>query len=275
MTRAAREFDVVYHDLAVRRLEVVRVTRLSPRMTRVTLGGSELAGFVDRSPADHLKVFFPEPGAAEPVLPVMDADGDGIQMPEGPPYPVHRDYTTRRYDAAAGELDLDFVLHGHGAASAWAAQAAPGQVLGVVGPRGSIIVLFDFDWYLFAGDETALPGIARFLEALPAGANASVYLLVDGPQEEQSLPSRADVRVTWLHRARPGPSDLLDKAIREFVFPDGEGYVWIAGEAGELRPIRRYLHRERGMDRETTDVDGFWKRGVVNLDHHEPDEDDD
>ncbi|MER5872756.1 siderophore-interacting protein [Streptomyces sp. NPDC002044] len=268
--------DVVYHDISVRTLEVLRVRRVTPRMVRVTLGGPELAGFVDRSPADHVKVFFPDPVTRALVLPRVADDGDGLEFPTQPPFPVSRDYTTRRYDAAAGELDLDFVLHGRGVASRWAEGAEPGTRLGVAGPRGSITVPWEFDWYLFAGDETALPAIARMLEDLPEGAPAKVFLLVDDAGEEEELPTRADAEIVWLHRGglAHGEGDFLERAVRGVEFLPGLPFIWVAGEAGELRPVRRYLHQELRLDRDYTDVDGFWKRGAVDLDHHAPQDED-
>jgi NADPH-dependent ferric siderophore reductase len=48
---------------------------------------------------------------------------------DGGARPTMREYTPRRIDLANLELDIDFVLHGDGPASTWAAQAAPGQTL--------------------------------------------------------------------------------------------------------------------------------------------------
>ncbi|MET9398883.1 siderophore-interacting protein [Kitasatospora sp. NPDC002965] len=274
MTSNAPLIDTVYHDLALRTLEVIRVTRVTPRLVRVTLGGPELAGFIDRAPADHVKAFFPAPGQLEPVLPLLGDDDEGLIFPDVPPFPISRDYTTRRFDPVAGELDLDFVLHGSGVASVWAAQAAPGQKLGLAGPRGSVMVPLEFDWYLLASDETGLPGLSRYLEILPEGAIAKVFILVDDAGEEHHLETKADAAITWVHRdgLAHGEGDLLHRAISALEFPPGRPYVWITGEAGELKPIRRHL-RAAGFDRDYTDVDGYWKRGTVNLDHHLADDD--
>ncbi|TAF69881.1 MAG: hypothetical protein EAZ54_14210, partial [Curvibacter sp.] len=51
----------VRHPLRFRMLEVVAVDRISPFLTRVTLGGSELEGFVSSGFDDHVKLFFPDP----------------------------------------------------------------------------------------------------------------------------------------------------------------------------------------------------------------------
>src|SRR5262249_57046711 len=121
-----------------------------------------------------------------------------------------RDYTPRRYSVAGNELVIDFALHEAGPATSWATQAGPGQQLAVGGPRGSFVVTDDFDWYLFIGDETALPAIGRRLEELRAGAHAFVVAAVTGPEEGQTLHSAPSVEIKWVHRplspaADPGP----------------------------------------------------------------------
>lgn len=55
--------------------------------------------------------------------------------------------------------------------------------------------------------------------------------------------------------------------------PEGDGFVLAAGEATTLKPIRRLL-KERGFVRNrTSEVDGYWRRGTTNLDHHEEEDD--
>ena len=125
----------VRHETKMRLLQVRDVSRLTPKMVRVVVGGDALAGFVSASYDDHVKLFFPHPGEEKPVLPTPSPNGP--VYPEGVARPPSRDYTPRRYDAAASTLTLDFVLHDAGPATAWAAQAQPGHFLGVGGPRGS------------------------------------------------------------------------------------------------------------------------------------------
>lgn len=273
MISTERTPRLIRHPLIWRLLTVDRVARLTPRMVRVTLVGDDLAGFRTPDPADHVKVFFPRPGEARPILPTLGPRG--IAFPDGAPPPVARDYTPRRYDESAGELDLDFVLHGDGPASAWAARAAPGQFLGIGGPRGSQVVPATFDWYLLCGDETALPAIARRLEEFPAGARVIALVEVADAAEEQAIATRARVDLTWLYRngAAAGTTDLLERAVRGLEFPSGDYFAWVAGEATTLRAIRRHLLGERGANREWTLFSGHWKRGVADHDHHAPIED--
>jgi NADPH-dependent ferric siderophore reductase len=262
-----REVEMVWHDLTPRLLEVRRVERLTPGMVRVTFGGEQLDGFSYAAPDDHVKVFFPEPGADLPVMPTLGEDGLE-PPPPGSPLPIFRDYTIRYFRAGERELDIDFALHGHGPGASWAEQAKPGQRLGILGPRGSNLVPLTFDWYLLGADETALPALAVWLERLPGNATVLAFVEVADPAEVQPLPTRANARIHWLHRSS---GEVLDKAIREAVLPAGDGYVWVAGEATGLKPIRRHL-RGLGLNRDWLEIDGYWKRGVVNLDHHDDDE---
>ncbi|GAA2336109.1 siderophore-interacting protein [Dactylosporangium salmoneum] len=258
---------LVWHELTPRLLEVRRVRTLTPGMVRVTLGGEQLDGFCHAAPDDHVKVFFPEPGADLPVMPTLGEDGLE-PPPPGAPLPIYRDYTVRYLRPERRELDIDFALHGHGPGATWAARATAGQRVGILGPRGSNVVPFTFDWYLLGADETALPALGAWLERLPERARVHAFVEVDGAKEEQPLTTRADAAVRWLHRDR---GETLTEAVLAHPIPPGEGYVWIAGEATGLKPIRRHL-RGLGLNREWLEIDGYWRRGVVNLDHHEDDD---
>jgi len=244
-------------------------------MARITLTGEDLAGFITKSPTDHIKLFFPEPDAEHPVMPTLGERGMVPPPPDGP-QPTFRDYTVRAFRPEANALVVDFVLHGDGPAVVWATNAAPGRLVGVLGPRGSHVVPADFDWYLLAGDETALPAIGRWLEELPAGKRAMAIVEVADRSEEQQIESAGTVTITWLHRnGQPaGTTQLLEQAIRALDLPDGDGFIWAAGEADTLKPIRRYLRRELKLDPNAVDIDGYWRRGTVNLDHHAPLDDD-
>lgn len=241
----------VMHEIKRRRLEVLRVTSVTPLMRRITLHGPELEGFISLGTDDHVKLFFAstpeEQQALDSWVPMSESDG---------PRPAMRDYTPRRYDPQTGELDIDFVLHGEGPAATWAAQAEPGQFLHIAGPRGSMVVPDMFDSYLLIGDETALPAIARRLESLPANRAALVVAEVANPLEQQVFESAAQVDVIWVVR---GEQDLQD-VVRRLEMPEGKLYAWIATESGLSRKLRRILLDEFGLDEEFVKVAGYWKR---------------
>jgi NADPH-dependent ferric siderophore reductase len=253
----------VRHETKMRLLQVRDVSRITPQMVRIVVGGAALEGFVSSAHDDHVKLFFPQPGQDKPVLPMPSPNGP--VYPEGAARPAARDYTPRRYDAAANTLTIDFVLHGDGPATTWAAQARPGDFLGVGGPRGSFIVPDDFDWYLFAGDETALPAIGRRLEELPAGGHAIVVAEIANAAEQQRFDTRARIEMHWLHRggAEPGSPALLQKAIAELSLPTGEGYAWVAAEAATAKALRRDLVDQRRLPKDRVKAAAYWKHGAV------------
>jgi NADPH-dependent ferric siderophore reductase len=219
---------------------VASVQQLTPRMTRVRLTGNGLAG-LDAVPGQTLKIYVPD-------------------LVSG--HPVSRDYTVRGYHAAQPSLDIDFVLHGAGPAANWAQRARPGETLEFIGPSGRYRPDPGADWHLFAGDESALPAIQAYTEMLPPNACAFLYIEVADAAEEQPMPGVTQPVVCWLHRGdrEPGTSTMLDDALRAVRLPAGQGRIWLAGHTPTVRRIRTHLLNERGIDRRSVYVKGFWDR---------------
>jgi NADPH-dependent ferric siderophore reductase len=241
---------------APRLLQVRRSAQITPRMIRVTLGGDELAGFGGEGPDRRIKMFFPVEGQIRPAVP--RAASGGPVWPAGEARPAIRTYTVRRFDPAAGELDVDFVLHeGHGPAAAWARDAQPGCWVGVSEPGGRYEPDPDADFHLVIGDETALPAVATVLEALPGGVPALVFLEVVDADEEQELPGTADVR--WVHRDKRPPGVPLAEAVRAAELPAGRGQAWLSGESLCVRDLRKHLLDKRGFDRRAVYATGYWR----------------
>lgn len=244
----------VMHEIKRRRLQVLRVVDLTPRMRRITLGGPELAGFVSLGSDDHVKLMFPQNAEQQAALETLVL---GAGKDNGP-LPAMRDYTPRRYDLDTLELDIDFVLHGDGPASTWAEQAQPGQFLHIGGPRGSMIVPDMFDSYLLIGDETALPAIARRLEGLAANRRALVVVEVENGAEQQKLESPAQVNVIWV--LREGGKNNLLTTVKQLQVPGGNLYAWVATESRVSRQIRRVLLDEHGLNEQFVKAVGYWKQ---------------
>jgi len=243
----------VMHEIKRRKLEVLRVVDLTPRMRRITLGGPELAGFISLGTDDHVKLLFPQNAEQTAALETMVL---GAGKDNGP-LPEMRDYTPRRYDLDKLELDIDFVLHGDGPASTWAEQAKPGQFLHIGGPRGSMIVPDIFDSYLLIGDETALPAIARRLEGLASNRKALVVIEVENGAEQQVLESAAQVNVIWV--LREGGKDNLLTTVKQLQVPKGNLYAWVATETKVSRQIRRVLLDEHGLNEQFVKAVGYWR----------------
>ena len=274
MARNLRPLDIF--PITTRTLQVLRVVDVTPGMRRVTLGGPELAAHIAANgyPVqafhsdgfdDEFKLLLPHPDA-EGIVGPTQADGM-LDWPRGDERMVMRTYTVRRWDPLAGELDVDFVVHGVGPATSWAHTVRPGESVQIAGPKMSARHPDGVDWLLVAGDETALPAIARWLDEWPAGARGQVFIEVAGPAHEQDVARPEGVEITWLHRdgATAGTTDLLFSALRAMPWWEGKPFAWLAGEALALAPIRRWLRGDRGLAKEQIDVTGYWRRQAVVL----------
>jgi len=228
----------VRHDLKLRDVTVARINRISPGFASITFQGEALADFTSLSFDDHVKFMF------------NDANGE----------PVRRDYTPRRVDTDAREIDIEFALHGHGGAAEWARNATIGQRAIIGGPRGSMILPLAMDWHLLIGDDSALPAVTRRLEELPADARVDAVLLV-GAEDRRAFGTRADARIHWVDS-----DDALLQVLKDLPLQPGAGLAWGGGEAALMARVRQVLV-ETGMPRQAAKVSAYWKRGVA--DHHE------
>lgn len=248
MTASENTIHRVMHQIKHRQLSVLRVIDLTPRMRRITLGGVQLQGFISLGSDDHVKLLFANNAEEQAAMDALDLPKEGVK-------PTMREYTPRRIDLVANELDLDFVLHGDGPASTWAAQAQPGHTLNIAGPRGSLVVPDIFDSYLLVGDETAIPAIGRRLEELPAGRKVLALIEIEDEEERQPLPSKADVEVIWIQRHR---QDLL-KVLADISLPGGELYAWVALEKALTRKAKALLLEEKGIADDRIKAAAYWR----------------
>ena len=239
-------------------LAVASVVDVTPSVRRIVLVGPHDA-VAAAGPTVNLLV--PRVGDTAPAWPEVARDGR-IVWPAGSHGVRLRSYTARRQDPAAGEVEIDFVLHGDGPAAAWATTAAPGALLGVAGsgplghrPAGVV---------LLAGDETALPAITRILGEAAPGTRGVALVEVADAGEEQPLAAPVGVEVRWLHRdgVPPGESTLLVDAVAALEPPgDEDVFAWVAAESAAVRAIRADLRGRWGLGRAQHHAIGYWRRG--------------
>ncbi|WP_438947938.1 siderophore-interacting protein [Streptomyces durbertensis] len=245
-----------------RLMTVLRKQRLTPHMVRVVFGGEELTGFpVGEYTDSYVKLLFPRPGVHYPEP--FDMARVRQELPRDQ-WPVTRTYTVRRFDPQARELTIDFVVHGEsgpgaGLAGPWALSARPGDQIRLLGPGGGYRPDPRADWHLLVGDESALPAVAAALERLPDDVPSVVLLEVDGPDEEQQLAAPPGTTLRWLHRT--GTGSALPRHVAELDFPPGDPHVFVHGEAGWVKEVRRHLRLERGVPRDRLSVSGYWRLG--------------
>lgn len=285
---------------------VARTQRLGPSFLRLTLAGPDLTGFGVGGDDQRIKLVLSRDGA--PV--------DGL-LTDGPDWyraycelpadrrPHVRTYTVRAARPALGELDVDVVLHavdgGHaGPAASWAATAAPGDPVVVLGPdRSGRGRAWGCEWappldgpLVLAGDETAVPAIGAILEALPAGRPTVAVAEVPTAGDILPLSLAPEVEIRWLVRGRrprgaalvpavhaalgelgvarrsagedPEDVDLDRELLWEVPQAGTEGcYVWLAGEAGMVKTLRRRLVRDLGLPRSSVAFMGYWRLGAA------------
>ena len=286
-----------YRPFAV---SVARVQRLSTNFTRVTFTGPDLHEFGTAGLDQRIKIVLPLPGVGVSAFPRNDSWYETWRdLPDERRNPI-RTYTVRHARPEHREVDIDFVTHGDaGPASRWVRAANVGDEVAIVGPvAAGDNPNVGIEWapgnantVLLAGDETAAPAICAILSALPRTARGCAYIEVPEAGDAHETNAPDGVTVTWLPRNGAGHGSALDTAVRGWTarfitahhggtdLPDididesilwevpdgsaldGELYAWLAGEAGVIKRLRRFLVSEVGIDRRQVAFMGYWRDG--------------
>lgn len=249
----------------IRVLEVLRTEAVAPRMRRIVLGGAEIEGF---GAGPNIKLLIPPDGVEQPQWPLAGPDGQAIWPGDGL-RPAVRTYSVRRFDAARGELWVDFACHGgDGPAARFARRARPGDLIGVGGPGGRTLPSAQF--HVLAGDHCGLPSIAAILEGLAPAARGIAFLEVEDEADAAPLQGPPGVEVTYLfRRGAPwrGPSPI-GEALASLRLPEAVSVsAWIAAESEVVRQARRHLLAERKIPKPSVVAIGYWKRGISEPDY--------
>lgn len=218
--------------------------KLSNTMLRLTFASDD---FVDQgaiSCADtYMKLILPDP---------EDASNS-----------IMRSYTVRSHDAVAGTVEVDFALHGQGGVAAvWAEQAQVGDSALFKGIGGGYVPSVSAPWHLLIGDDSALPAIAAAMDRLEPGALAWVILVAH--TKEELLGEDYDLNVTSATTLSVVDSTaaLVRQVELAFEHNAGAPHVFLHGEAGMVRDVRRVLRGEHGQELKTMSVSGYWRAGA-------------
>lgn len=247
----------------LRILTVSHISDITPSIRRVLFKGHQLT-HLDTPQQIHCRLLFQPPGSRSYEWPQLDDNGR-IQWPQNGRL-TSRILTIRQIDADQGFLTIDFVMHsGTGPATTWVREARPGDVVGVLGPAAQGFKRADY--YLLAGDETGLPGIARILEALPSDAQGTALVEVNGPEDEQALLKPEGVQLRWLHRfpAAPGTTTQLETAIKAVPLPtatDLKILAWVGTEYHAFKRIRHYLRHDLNLPADHVIAFSHWRHGM-------------
>ena len=231
-----------------RELTVINRTRISPSLQRVTLGGPGMAGFAANQQGGYLKLFLGEDPKGKPIV---------------------RTYTIR--NQREGELDIDFALHGDdaaGPATKWSLSAEPGDTITVGGPGAAKPLPEAHDFYLIAGDMTALPAISVNLAALADDARGFAAIEIQNEADKAHLDKPEGMEICWLVNREPGSQpDLLADELRKVALPQGRIAGWAACEFSGMRNLRAFLRDELGLRGPSLYVSSYWKAGLVEDEH--------
>jgi NADPH-dependent ferric siderophore reductase len=242
-------------DAALWHLEVVDAGPLTPSIHRVVLTAPGL---------ESLQV-----AAGQDLM---------LRVPLAADRVVNRRYTIRKLDPAGAAVTLDVSLHGAGPGTDWIRAARVGDQIDAIGPRGKITLRETADWHLFVVDETGLPGTLAMIEALGSSSAAIAILEVDGAADEQQPDTRPvqGVDLHWLHRngqSEPGDAPVLLEAVAAVELPPGHGHAYVAAEARVVRAVQQAL-TDRGLRPDQLSAKAYWRRGLPNAEHGEPDRED-
>ncbi|WP_217134971.1 siderophore-interacting protein [Leucobacter chinensis] len=229
------------------RATVVRTKLLGPDFLRVTFGGEGLVDFACSGVAPKIKVFLPDETRTHAADESLEGLLEGATM---------RTYTVRANREHEAEVDIDFVIHPEGPAGRWAAQAEPGQALVLSNAAGKDpLTAHDV---LLIGDPSAVPAVMTIVESLPSDATARVLIRVDRAEDRFELEPAADGIARWI--ATGADTELLTSVVADEISAQRPDYVWAAGEASTLKPLRRLLRGDAQYTKQSSHTVGYWRR---------------
>ena len=179
---------------------------------------------------------------------------------------VMRTYTHRGVDVEKQQIWIDFVAHGDEApASGWATHAQVGDELGVMMKPKNKALYPETDHILLVGDATAIPVLGAILQDLPATTSGHCIIEVHDAEDEQDLPTAANIEMTWLHNADPTQGSQLADTVKSIKLPSANQsrFAYIASEFATVKAIRQYLKGEQKWLKDELYAFSYWKAGVA------------
>ncbi|MES0885124.1 siderophore-interacting protein [Roseibium sp. SCP14] len=209
-------------------------------------------------PGIHVKLMLPLHSGRVPVWPKMAANGT-TSWPSGKDALHVRYYTIRSADPANGHLDIDIVRHEGGVIAEWAEAASEGDRIGLLGPSGRERPQSG-DNVIFAGDQTALPALARMVEDLPEDVSGHLVGEAESYEELRHYLPNSDLVVHAIPPAR-FQADVLD-VCRTVSAGEKLHFAWFAGEYKNAQAMRKFFKSELGLGKGSQFSITYWRKGV-------------
>ncbi len=243
---------------APRAVTVKSIQPLTANMKRLIFTGESLADFpVDQASA-YIKLVFETPAKPKPVL---------------------RSMTVVDSDPKKKELTIDVVVHNEhqpdkrGPAGRWLTTTKEGDSVLISGPGDTKLVDFEADWFIFAGDMTALPAIRANLLKMPTDAKGYVVIEVPEVDDKRALHIPNDqlpagIEIHWVINPDSGSdSQLLKNTLKGLKWLPGSPYIWAAGELRSVLNLRNHLNEQMPKPRPTRYISSYWQKGLADEEH--------
>lgn len=239
-------------------LRIKSKTYLSPHYISIVLEGEDLKNFKNAEIGDNNKLLIPAKGLKKVVFPMPGTPGSSAGAAS-----IIRTYTLRNLDLEKQEMTIEFVAHGDdGPASSWAISAEIGDELGVMMKKKDKKIFQLADWYLLAGDHTALPVMSVLLESMQEAAIGEVLIEVYGPEDILALKHPAGVNVVWLFNKTPGLGSSLPEVFNWAKIPtEGSRFLFAAAESQAILEIQHLLRENPLLKRNEWKAYSYWKLG--------------
>ncbi|MCV6600386.1 MAG: siderophore-interacting protein [Cohaesibacter sp.] len=244
-------------DLMPPNFRKARITSVQPighTYIRITLAADDIDRFFEGGM--HFRLLFPKKSGNDPVWPYIDEDGRTI-WPTGDQELMRPVYTVRKIDKEKPAFDFDVFLHEGGPTAEWACQAKKGDEIGLMGPSGGWIP--QADYFLLAGDETAIPAIARILETLPPTSRGQVFLSVKKQDDQLKITHPQGMTLEWVVRQDGAHEKLLERASQAVLPERGDVFVWFAAKKSEARKAKHHFRGEKGFNTKNSYIAGYWE----------------
>lgn len=217
---------------------------LGPRARRFEFSGMSLAR--STLPGAYMSLWFADP----------DRVADSPRLGRSP----KRTFTARWLDPEAETMTVDFVLHGSGPASTWAAGAGVGDTIWSGETKAGYAIAPDAEHVVLVGDDTAIPAMGAIADAAPEDVRITVVAEVVDRADERPISEHRDLDPIWLHRGGdPGAAGMPTINLLESLgVPEG-AYWWVAGERDVIRTMRDMILGDRGVPRERFSLNAHWR----------------
>lgn len=243
---------------------VLNKAQVSTNFLRITFTSGEFENFPKNCEGWYIKLAFDEKGQA--LRSTAEKNAQAIIAAK---QCTLRSFTIRSIDHQSHTLSIDCALHSNiGTARAWLSEAQINDEIYITHPGPVALTEPSADWFLLAGDSTALAAIAVNLEKLPAQAEGYAVLEVASTEDKIELNAPQGIKIHWLINPKPHeqPSELAT-TVKQLDWLGGTPSIWVACEFDTMKEMRSYFRLKSSIDKSQYYLSSYWKSGETDEGH--------